>query len=152
MDKKESFERVLKILLLVFNAVLLLAFLSAISDGGKINWPVFILIILLLDGIPLLVYLCTYIIMWSKLNSKQKIARSVISIASFLLVLCTVIPIVGNTTGGGSGSNDTKRCGSCHRTFERYDTWKNLDDDYSSIQLRGMCERCYENYKWTHGK
>ena len=150
---KEKFQRVLKYYLIVVNAVLLLSVLAVIGDGSGINWGTFIFIILLMDGIPLLIYLCAYIILWSKSTSKHKIAYSTVAITLFLsILLLSFIPVAINGDSGGNTSNDTKRCGSCHKSYERYDTWGNLDDDYSSIQRRGMCERCYENYKWTHGK
>lgn len=86
-------------------------------------------------------------------NKKKYIIGTIaVCLSIFLLVFGVLVPHLINSDGGGGGSNDTRRCGSCHKTFERYDIWGDLDDDYSSIQLRGMCERCYENYKWIHGK
>ena len=150
---KEIFQKVLKIYLIVVNAILLLSILAVIGDGSGINWGTFIFIVLLMDGIPLLIYLCAHVILWSKLTSNHKIAYTTAAITLFLsILLLSFIPVAVNGNSGGNASSDIKRCESCHKSYERYDTWGNLDDDYSSIQLRGMCERCYENYKWTHGQ
>lgn len=64
----------------------------------------------------------------------------------FILITCSMFLF-----SCSDNNNDTLRCNSCNKKFERYDIWGNLDDDFSSIQLRGMCERCYQNYKWIHG-
>ena len=151
-EKQQLVKRILVFCLIVFNAVIFCSCLSSLSDGYDINWGIFFLIVFILNGIPLLVYLCMYIILWSDFDTKQKSLYSFISIALSLIILILFISLSGANSCSGNDSDGTKRCNSCYRTFEERDAWGYYSDDYNSILRTGMCVRCYENYKWTHGK
>ena len=81
-----------------------------------------------------------------KKHKKQYIIGA-IAVTLVFFILLIALASIGNS-GGENG--DTRRCDSCHKVYERYDDWGDLDDDYSSIQRRGMCEKCYQNYQWSH--
>lgn len=80
-----------------------------------------------------------------KKHKKKYIIGAIAIFLAFIILLIAIAP----SGSGGNDSGDTRRCGSCHKSFEKYDAFGGLDDDYSSIQRRGMCEKCYKNHKWA---
>ena len=74
MNKPEKpiFSKKMLCYLAIVPALLLLYCFFASLGGGTVNWGPFFLLILILDGIPLLIYLIPYGISWSDYNLAQK--------------------------------------------------------------------------------
>ena len=100
-QEKPKFPKGLIIYLIVVPVFLLFICFIATVSGSTINWGPFFLLILLFDGIPLLIYLCIYIIPWDKLNEKNLLKYIACSIA-----IIFVIGIISCGTCGGCGGDD----------------------------------------------
>ena len=63
------------------------------------------------------------------------------------LILALVMCLSLCACGGGSSSStkDSSECKSCHRTFYAGDSAGN----YKNIARTGMCNNCYNNFKWS---
>ena len=66
----------------------------------------------------------------------------------FILVIfiSLLLSFCGGTNGGGSSSRTkTATCKSCGRTYEAGDS----DGNFMNIARTGMCNNCYNNFKWA---
>ena len=112
--------------------LLFVCFLATIS-GSSINWTPFILLILLLDGIPLLIYLCRYIIPWEKINDKN-VLKYIVIVISVVFVLVVVSCSTCGSCVGDDGICDHAGCnkkatttfgGEMEFCLEHYIEWAN---------------------------
>ena len=105
-QEKPKFPKALMIYLIAIPIILLSICFIAIVSGSSVNWIPFFLLILLLDGIPLLIYLLIHAVPWSKLTSKQK---DFIKYVSFAIVAIFFVGIISYTSCGscvGCGDGD----------------------------------------------
>lgn len=60
-----------------------------------------------------------------------------------IIVIAIIFIGIGACSGGSSSSkSESARCPSCNKKFTN-------SEDVRSISYRGMCERCYSNYKYS---
>lgn len=59
-----------------------------------------------------------------------------------VIIVAIVLVITVSCSNGNSSSPDTAKCEVCGKTYTN-------SDDVSSIAWNNMCERCYENFKFT---
>lgn len=73
-------------------------------------------------------------------NNNQKSGGGSTFIAIIVVIL--ILAGLGSCVGGGDSSEKSSKCQVCGKTFTN-------SDDRWSISMRNMCERCYENYKYS---
>lgn len=75
------------------------------------------------------------------MEKQRNVSKSnIIYIIIAIVVIIIFINIVNSHTS--SSSSKSHICQSCHKTFTN-------KDDVSSIIWTNMCEKCYNNYKFT---
>ena len=74
---------------------------------------------------------------------KEKVIK-VVCITLAIIAIVALIVVCCNSCVNDSGHVDTSTCKSCGRTFEAGDS----DGNYKNIARSGMCNNCYDNYKY----
>ena len=75
------------------------------------------------------------------MNQKQSASNIIGKLIPIgIIIICVFLIARACTSTSSSKKNNV--CPVCHRTYTN-------NDDLHSIALRNMCEKCYNNYKYT---
>lgn len=74
------------------------------------------------------------------METKNKQSKG--SVLFIIIAIIIVLAFLGNCSSCCTSSSKSKSCKVCHKTFTN-------KDDVNSIAWTNMCEKCYNNYKYT---